>query len=197
MKLGYAKISTIGQDLKTQIERLELAGVKKDQLFIERVTDMRMATREQREALLRYAHSGDHIYVTKIDRIARSILDLNKIISELMEKGISITFIDHNLTFMADEKDDLLQVGLFNMLDSFAQFERDRIILRTGEGRQRAIKNGKKMGRKGQPEQKIKQATNLFEAREEKGMTISDISKLTGVPRSTIYAEYNKSKNKK
>jgi AcrR family transcriptional regulator len=50
------------------------------------------------------------------------------------------------------------------------------------------------MGRKGQPEHNIKQAIKLFVAREEKGMTISDISKLAGVPRSTIYAEYKKIK---
>ncbi|MCI2255534.1 recombinase family protein [Domibacillus sp. PGB-M46] len=195
MKLGYARVSTIGQDLETQIERLEAAGVQKDQLFIEKVTGTKMAAREQIQALLKHARSGDHIYVTKIDRLARSILDLNKIVSGLMEKGISITFIDHNMTFKANSKDDPFQMLLFNTLGSFAQFERDMIVSRTGEGRKRAMKNGKKMGRKGQPEQNIKQALKLLEAREEKGMTISDISKLTGVPRSTIYAEYKKQRS--
>lgn len=195
VKLGYARVSTIGQDLETQIERLEAAGVQKDQLFIEKVTGTKMAAREQIQALLKHARSGDHIYVTKIDRLARSILDLNKIVSGLMEKGISITFIDHNMTFKANSKDDPFQMLLFNTLGSFAQFERDMIVSRTGEGRKRAMKNGKKMGRKGQPEQNIKQALKLLEAREEKGMTISDISKLTGVPRSTIYAEYKKQRS--
>jgi len=196
VKLGYARVSTVGQDLDTQVERLEAAGVQKDQLFIEKVTGTKMAAREQIQALLKHARSGDHIYVTKIDRLARSILDLNKIVSELLEKGISITFLDHNMTFKADAKDDPFQMLLFNTLGSFAQFERDMIVSRTGEGRKRAIKNGKKMGRKGQPGENIKQAIKLFETREEKGMTISDISKLTGVPRSTIYAEYKKQRKR-
>ncbi|WP_191566422.1 recombinase family protein [Metabacillus idriensis] len=195
MKLGYARVSTIGQDLDTQVERLEAVGVQKDQLFIEKVTGTKMAAREQIQALLKHARAGDHIYVTKIDRLARSILDLNKIVSELIEKEISITFIDHNMTFKADAKDDPFQMLLFNTLGSFAQFERDMIVSRTGEGRKRAIKNGKKMGRKGQPDENIKQAIKLFETREEKGMTISDISKLTGVPRSSIYVEYKKFKS--
>lgn len=55
MKLGYARASTIGQGLETQIERLELAGVKRDQLFIEKVTGTKMAAREQIKALLKHA----------------------------------------------------------------------------------------------------------------------------------------------
>jgi DNA invertase Pin-like site-specific DNA recombinase len=63
---------------------------------------------------------------------------------------------------------------LFNTLGSFTQFERDMIISRTGEGRKRAIKNGEKVGRKGQPKQNIIQAIKLFKTREKKGVTISD-----------------------
>ncbi|MEC5308836.1 recombinase family protein, partial [Bacillus thuringiensis] len=60
---------------------------------------------------------------------------------------------------------------------------------RTAEGRARAIEQGKHMGRKGQDEKQIKQAMNLFYNREENGLSVNDISKMTGVPRSTIYAK--------
>ncbi|MCM3791614.1 recombinase family protein [Domibacillus indicus] len=196
MKLGYARVSTVGQDLETQIETLESAGIKEDQVFIEKISGKKGTDRQQLEALLKHARAGDHIYVTKIDRLARSILDLNKIVNELLEGDISITFLHHNMTFQANAKDDPFQMLLFNTLGSFAQFERDMIVSRTGEGRKRAMKNGKKMGRKGQPASSIEQAIELFKTKEEREMTVSDISKITGVPRSTIYAEYNKAKNK-
>ena len=196
MKLGYARVSTVGQDLKTQIETLESAGIKEDQMFIEKISGQKGTDRQQLEALLKHARAGDHIYVTKIDRLARSILDLNKIVNELLSREISITFLHHNMTFQANAKDDPFQMLLFNTLGSFAQFERDMIVSRTGEGRKRAMKNGKKMGRKGQPASSIEQAIELFKTKEEREMTVSDISKITGVPRSTIYAEYNKAKNK-
>lgn len=194
MKLGYARVSTVGQDLETQIETLESAGIKEDQMFIEKISGKKGTDRQQLEALLKHARAGDHIYVTKIDRLARSILDLNKIVNELLERDISITFLHHNMTFQANAKDDPFQMLLFNTLGSFAQFERDMIVSRTGEGRKRAMKNGKKMGRKGQPASNIEQALELFKTKEEREMTVSDISKITGVPRSTIYAEYNKAK---
>lgn len=194
MKLGYARVSTVGQDLETQIETLQSAGIKEDQMFIEKISGKKGTDRQQLEALLKHARAGDHIYVTKIDRLARSILDLNKIVNELLERDISITFLHHNMTFQANAKDDPFQMLLFNTLGSFAQFERDMIVSRTGEGRKRAMKNGKKMGRKGQPASSIEQALELFKTKEEREMTVSDISKITGVPRSTIYAEYKKSK---
>jgi DNA invertase Pin-like site-specific DNA recombinase len=196
MKLGYARVSTVGQDLVTQIETLESAGIKEDQIFIEKISGKKGTDRQQLEALLKHARAGDHIYVTKIDRLARSILDLNKIVNGLLEREISITFLHHNMTFQANAKDDPFQMLLFNTLGSFAQFERDMIVSRTGEGRKRAMKNGKKMGRKGQPASSIEQALELFKTKEKREMTVSDISKITGVPRSTIYAEYNKAKNK-
>jgi DNA invertase Pin-like site-specific DNA recombinase len=194
MKLGYARVSTVGQDLETQIETLQSAGIKEDQMFIEKISGKKGTDRQQLEALLKHARAGDHIYVTKIDRLARSILDLNKIVNELLERDISITFLHHNMTFQANAKDDPFQMLLFNTLGSFAQFERDMIVSRTGEGRKRAMKNGKKMGRKGQPASSVEQALELFKTKEEREMTVSDISKITGVPRSTIYAEYNKAK---
>ncbi|WP_018395832.1 recombinase family protein [Bacillus sp. 37MA] len=195
MKLGYARVSTVGQDLETQIEKLQSVGVKNNEIFIEKITGKSLLSRTQLESLLKHARSGDHVYVTKIDRLARSILDLNKIVSELIDREVSITFLDHNMTFQADSKDDPFQMLLFNTLGSFAQFERDMIVSRTSEGRERAIQNGKKMGRKGRPQENIQRAIRLYEAKEVNGMSVVDISKLTGVPRSTIYSEIKKSQS--
>jgi DNA invertase Pin-like site-specific DNA recombinase len=192
MKIGYARVSTVGQDLETQIEKLKLSGVEEKDIFIEKISGK---TRQNREALkeaMRFARKGDTILVTKIDRLARSILDLNAIVKELIENGVSIHFIDHNMIFKAGAEQDPFQTLLFNTLGSFAQFERDMIVSRTGEGRERAKAQGKRLGRKGQPPKNIERALKLYSERETNLMTISDIVKLTNVPRSTIYAEIKK-----
>ncbi len=82
--------------------------------------------------------------MTKIDRLARSIIDLNGIIQRFKEKSVNVTFLDNNMTFGSDTENDPMQRLLFNVLGSFAEFERDMIVNRTGEGRQRALKAGKK-----------------------------------------------------
>jgi DNA invertase Pin-like site-specific DNA recombinase len=195
MKLGYARVSTVGQDLETQINKLKELGISEDNLFVEKKSGKERQGRSKLEELLKYARRGDYVYVTKIDRLARSILDLNSIVNEFIERGVSITFIDNAMTFKADAESDPMQTLLFNTLGSFAQFERDMIVARTTEGRSRAIQNGKKMGRKGQPEKNIKRALQLYEEREINGMSVPDIVKLTGVPRSTLYYEIKKMEN--
>ena len=76
--------------------------------------------------------------MTKIDRLARSIVDLNSIISSLNHSGVTITFLDNALTFEPN-KSDSMQTLMMNMLGSFAQFERDLIVTRTQEGKNSGI----------------------------------------------------------
>lgn len=73
--------------------------------------------------------------VTKIDRLARSIVDLNSIISTLNQLGVTISFFDNGLIFEPN-KNDSMQTLMMNMFGSFAQFERDLIVIRTQEGKQ-------------------------------------------------------------
>ncbi|MHC5251025.1 recombinase family protein [Listeria kieliensis] len=191
MKLGYARVSTVGQDLKTQIEKLKAEGIQDDYLFIEKKSGTTTRNREELEKIIKQSRSGDHVYVTKIDRLARSIIDLNKIMNRFKEKGVSVTFLDNNMTFGADTDNDAMQRLLFNVLGSFAEFERDMIVNRTGEGRQRAKKAGKKLGRVGQPEAEVQRALFLWQNRKENGLSVSDILKMTGVPKSTLYKKLN------
>ena len=78
---------------------------------------------------------------------------------------------------------------LFNILGSFAQFERDLIVERTTEGRERAKKQGKHMGRPGQDEKTLKRAIQLYYERNKNGMSVNEIVKSTGILRSTLYAK--------
>lgn len=191
MKIGYARVSTIGQDYETQKEILLREGCEK--IFVEKASGITAQRTELRKAI-EFARSGDTLVVTKIDRLARSIIDLHNIISKLSAKGVNVRFISENMEFSADRNANSLQILLFNVLGSFAQFERDLIVERTKEGRERAKKQGKHLGRPSQPEKNIQKAIKLYQERESNGMSVSDIVKLTGVPRSTLYAKLKERK---
>ncbi|EIL7880426.1 recombinase family protein [Listeria monocytogenes] len=187
LKLGYARVSTVGQDLQTQIEKLKNAGITDDYLYIEKKSGTTTRNRHELENLLKQARNGDHVFVTKIDRLARSIIDLNNVMNRFKEKGVNVTFLDNNMTFEADTENNAMQRLLFNVLGSFAEFERDMIVNRTGEGRQRAKAAGKKLGRTGQPEEKIRRAIAMWQNRKQLDVSISEIVEDTGVPKATLY----------
>ncbi|MBC1544913.1 recombinase family protein [Listeria cossartiae] len=187
MKLGYARVSTVGQDLKTQQEKLLKQGIEEDYLYIEKKTATTTRNREALKDLIKNSRKGDIVYITKIDRLARSIIDLNNVMNEFFKKGVTVVFIDNNMTFSANAKSDPMQKLLFNVLGAFAEFERDMIVNRTTEGKIRAQQAGKKLGRKGQPDQQIRKALTLMDDRASNNLSVSDIVKLTGVPKATIY----------
>src|SRR5690625_2639818 len=142
--------------------------------------------------MMEYVRKGDTVIITKIDRLARSIIDLNNIVSEMNNKGVSIKFLQDNIYFRAGEQLEPTQELMFNMLGAFAQFERSLIVQRTAEGRERAKRQGKHMGRPSRPRKDIERALQMYDDRERNKMSVNDISKLTNVPRSTIYHELRK-----
>jgi len=174
-------VSTTDQDYSLQVEALEKYGCSK--IFTEKRSG-KDAKRPELEKAKDYMREGDKLVVYKIDRLARSIRDLNNIVHELQEKNIGVVFIKEDINFSSSSGK-----LLFNMLGAIAEFERDLINERTREGRERAKAQGKHMGRKGQDTKQVKRALKLFNEREKNGLSVNDISKQTGVPRSTIYAK--------
>ena len=192
MKIGYARVSTVGQSLETQIEKLTAAGCDPDHIYKEKQTGTSTKHREALAELKRTVREGDTVIVSKIDRLGRSLVDLNKIVSDLVGKGAQVVFIDDNITFSG--KDDAMNKLIFNMLSSFAEFEREIIVQRTTEGRERALKEGRKFGRKISKAQRvaIDKALQMYDEREDKGYTVSYILDESGISRSTLYNELRK-----
>jgi DNA invertase Pin-like site-specific DNA recombinase len=179
--IGYARVSTLDQDYSLQVEQLEKYGCTK--IFHEKKSGKNIGRPELNKAM-EYLRAGDKLVVYKIDRLARSTRDLHNIVHELQEKNIGVVFIKEQIDFSTP-------AGklMFSMLGAIAEFERDLINERTKEGRERAKAQGKHLGRKGQDTKEIKRALKLFAEREKNGLSVNDISKQTGVPRSTIYAK--------
>ncbi|WP_282155903.1 recombinase family protein [Cytobacillus gottheilii] len=184
--IGYARVSTVGQSLETQIELLNEYGCTR--VFKEKVSGAK-GNRKALHEVLDYLREGDKLIVTKIDRLARSVKDLHNIASLLEERGIGLVFLKEQIDFSTPSGK-----LMFTMLGAIGDFERDLINERTAEGRERAKKQGKHMGRPAQPNKNIERAMDLFDNRVDNKISVNDIVKLTGVPRSTIYAEVKKRK---
>lgn len=142
MKIGYARVSTTGQEFETQLAKLKAEGC--EEIFSEKQSGKSADNREQLQAALKFARKGDVLVITKLDRLARSMGDLWQIVRELDGKGVGFKVLDQA------GMDTTTPTGklMFNILGSIAEFERDLINARTAEGRAAAKAKGVKFGRK-------------------------------------------------
>lgn len=174
-KVGYIRISTIDQNTDRQLEGTEL-----DELFKEKVSG-KSANRPQLQECLRYLRKGDELHVHSIDRLARNLLDLQKIVQDLTGRGVTISFHKENIIFDGSSSNPMHKL-LLQILGAFAEFERSMIRERQAEGIAVARKKGKHLGRKSKltPEQ-IEQV----KARRNENKTA--LAKEFGCSRQTIY----------
>lgn len=179
--VGYGRVSTNSQDLTLQVEALKEYGC--DRIYMEKESGAK-SKRVELEKALDFVRKGDKLVVYKIDRLARSTFDLHKIAKDLEEREIALVFIKEQIDFSTPNGK-----FMFTMLGAVAEFERDLIKDRTAEGRERAKAKGTHMGRTGKPEKDVKKAMKMYQDRDNNGLSVNDIAKMTGVPRSTIYAK--------
>jgi DNA invertase Pin-like site-specific DNA recombinase len=138
--IGYARVSTTGQNFDLQIEQLTSAGASK--IFKEKVSGVKR-DRPQLTEMLNYVRDGDTVVVTKLDRIARSTKNLLEIIEVLAGKGVEFKVLNINL-------DTSTPTGklMLTMLGAIATFEREMMLERQAEGIAKAKSEGKYRGRK-------------------------------------------------
>ena len=176
MIIGYARCSTDSQDTTGQIDQLRSAGA--DKVYSENVSGVVTERRELAKAIATLT-SGDLLVVTKLDRLARSTRDLLNTIAVITETGAGFKVLDNPAMDTTSAHGRLL----LNILGSIAEFERELIKSRTGEGRARAKLRGVRFGRKPKLTQfQIEEAV----ARKAKGEPLSDIGRSYGVSHSTI-----------
>ena len=141
MFYGYARVSTAGQDLSGQVERLKAAGC--DTIFLEKVSGARADRPELRRALMALA-SGDTLVVAAVDRLARDTRDLLNILHEVKEAGAGFRSLNEPIVDTTSELADVVLA----VLGIAAKWERARMIERTAAGRAQAVAQGVKLGRK-------------------------------------------------
>ena len=175
MVFGYARISTAGQSLEAQIDMLRQAGAEK--IFSDVFTGTKN-DRPELDKLLKIIKEGDKLIVTKLDRIARSLVHGIQLIESLSDRGVII---------------DVLNIGIIdssptgklirNIMLAFSEFERDMIIQRTQEGK--AIAKQKPDFREGRPKKfKREQINHALELL--KDHSYKQVSAMTGISTATL-----------
>lgn len=141
---GYARVSTEQQLLTTQINKLQAAGIPKNQIFSEKVTGLsKFETRKAFNKLMSIVKPDDEIVVTKLDRLGRSTLEMYQLITELRDRGIYLRSLEQGISTRGQ-----MGILIIQIITAIAEAERTRILERTEEGRQVAKLNGVKFGRK-------------------------------------------------
>ena len=180
---GYARVSTIGQDLEAQIQALEKNGA--ETIYQEKFTGTR-TDRPQLNELLSVLKEGDTLMVTKLDRFARSASQGSELVKELIERGIKVNIL--NMGLMDNTPASKL---IRNIFFAFAEFERDMIVERTQEGKAIARqREGFREGRK--PTYTKAQLDHAMKLKETNSFT--QVAKLTGISIATLKRESAKRK---
>jgi DNA invertase Pin-like site-specific DNA recombinase len=140
MKIGYARVSSTGQNEAAQVDILQRHGA--EELFIEKVSGTSRSGRVKLEEAIRFARNGDVLMVTRLDRLARSVADLHGIAKELEGKGVDLIATEQNI-------DTTTPHGrlMFNMLGAIAEFETDLRRERQLEGIAKAKAENRYKGR--------------------------------------------------
>ena len=176
MKYGYSRISTIEQDLRSQMKMLEAENC--DYIYMEKFTGTKM-DRKEFNNLLEVLEEGDILVVTKLDRFARSVRGGIEVIKQLFDMGVIVHVL--NMGIIENTPTGRL---IFNIMMSFAEFERDMIVERTQEGKLMAKQDPD--FREGRPKKysrkQIEHAVKLKETH-----TYKQVEQLTGISKPTLY----------
>ncbi len=177
--IGYIRVSTIIQNTERQ-----LYGITLDKVFQDKLSG-KDTNRPQLQACLDYVREGDCLHIHSIDRLARNLFDLLKLIKSLLAKGVTIHFHKENMIFTPDTENPT-QTLYLNIIGAVAQFERALINERIREGVAIAkMKNAyKNVGRKKalSPEQ-----ITEIKAKKEQGVPVAKMARDYKVSRQTIY----------
>jgi DNA invertase Pin-like site-specific DNA recombinase len=172
--VGYARVSSIGQSLDVQMDKLKHC----DKIFQEKKSGA-SSKRPQLKACLEYIREGDTLVTTRLDRLARSTLHLCQIGEDLQRKSVNLHVIDQNI-------DTGSATGrlLFNMLGAIGQFETEIRAERQMDGIKKAKENGVLFGRK----KKLKQIQiRDLRKRRQQGELIKNLMKDYNLSKASVY----------
>lgn len=175
--IGYTRISSVNQNDARQLD-----GVVLDKTFTD-VASGKNTARPRLQAMLAHVRAGDHLKVHSMDRLSRSLADLEATVKVLTDKGVAVTFVSQDLTFTGVSSP--MNTLMLQMMGAVAQFERALILERQREGIAIAKDKGVYKGRKASLN-----AVQVAELKEmvAKGVAKTKIAAQLGVSRATVYA---------
>ncbi|WP_405178685.1 recombinase family protein [Nocardia sp. NBC_01377] len=177
MRVGYIRVSTVDQNTVRQLD-----GIEVERTFTDKASGKDTA-RPQLDELLAFVRAGDIVLVHSMDRLARNLDDLRRLVRLLTGKGVRVEFVKESLTFTGE--DSPMANLLLNVMGAFAEFERSLILERQREGIAAAKTRGAYTGRK--PALTAEQAQQL-RTRAGDGEPKSLLAREFGISRETVYA---------
>ena len=183
-RIGYARVSSIGQNLDSQIDALQHAGCGK--IFSEKMTASRM-DRPAWNQFLEYVRPGDTLVVTELSRMTRSLLDLLESAKILEERQINLVSLRENI-------DTSTATGrcFLSMMGAIHQMERELRAERAAAGRSSAKARGRTGGRPKTDPAKLENARILYENSDK---TAAEVCEIAGVGRRTFFAHIAAKRN--
>jgi DNA invertase Pin-like site-specific DNA recombinase len=175
-RVGYQRVSTVDQNTDRQLD-----GVAVDKTFADKASG-KDTNRPELARALEYVREGDTLVVHSMDRLARNLEDLRRIVRELTGNGVRVEFVKEALTFTGE--DSAMNTLLLSMLGAVAEFERSMILERQREGIAIAKAAGKYTGRKASLTDT--QADELRQ-RLAGGESVTALARDYGISRQTVY----------
>ena len=183
MKVGYARVSTVGQNLDVQMERLADC----DRIYREKASAGTAKNRPELKNALDFVREEDVFVVTKLDRLARSVVDLSLIVQRLEEKKVDLVVLDQGI-----DTTTIYGKLQFNILAAIGEFERGLIRERSREGREKAKERGVKFGAR--PKLSDENIQMLLHDFETPGLSKPEIGRIYGISVSSVYRLYYENK---
>ena len=181
-RIGYIRVSSLEQNPERQLE-----GIVLNKKFIDHASG-KDTSRPQLEAMINYVRDGDTVIVHSMDRLARNLDDLRRLVTQLTSQQIRIEFVKEGLTFTGE--DSPMSKLLLSVMGAVAEFERSLIRERQMEGIALAKKRGAYKGRKAVLS---KEQVDQIRAGIAKGGKKSNIARDFGISRETLYQYLRKS----
>jgi DNA invertase Pin-like site-specific DNA recombinase len=177
VRVGYVRVSSVDQNTVRQLD-----GIAVERIFTDKASGKDTA-RPKLDEMLAFVRDGDTVVIHSMDRLARNLDDLRRVVRSLTGKGVRVEFVKESLAFTGD--DSPMATLLLSVMGAFAEFERALILERQREGIAAARQRGAYTGRK--PALTDEQARQLRE-RAAAGEGKSALAKEFGVSRETIYS---------
>ena len=177
MMYGYARVSTDGQSVDAQVRQLRAAGAE---TVYREVASGARTDRAQLRRVIEQLDAGDVLIVTRLDRLARSTRDLLNTLHTIAARSAGFRSLGDAWADTTTPHGRLM----LTVLGGLAEFERELIRARTGEGRERAKARGVKLGRK--PKLTLHQKREAIRRRDEQGEPVREIARSYNVSHSTI-----------
>jgi DNA invertase Pin-like site-specific DNA recombinase len=177
-KIGYARVSTRGQNDDSQVDELTAFGCER--IFTDQGVSGKHASRPEFDKCLAYLRDGDVFVITRLSRAMRSLKQLLELAEELRARGVGLVVLKQQIDTTTPQ--GRLVFHIFGALD---EFQRELIVEGTHEGLAAARARGRTGGRKPKlTDSQVRHARKLYADGEHK---VADIAKLLGVSRQTVY----------